>query len=297
MIAVIGDIMLDKYIYGSSTRISPECLSAPVIKEFSTEYYIGGAGNTALNIQNLEHTPTLFCALHKNSMLSALLRNENIGYSYIPNYSNDVIKTRIISNGEYLARLDYDYVVDCSEEKLVTNLFEANPELIVLSDYNKGTINNCKELIQQANDRGIKCLVDPKKDLREYSGAYLIKPNLTEFSEWMGWDSTISEEDKMNKISRAVLEMAIYNLKVKNIVVTLGSLGCIVIDEHNTIKKIDALPVKAKDVTGAGDSFLAAISVALYEQHSLIKAVEFATKVAGIAVTKKGTSYVKRNEI
>jgi D-beta-D-heptose 7-phosphate kinase / D-beta-D-heptose 1-phosphate adenosyltransferase len=296
MIAVIGDIMLDKYIYGSSTRKSPECLTAPVIKEYLTEHYIGGAGNTAINIQNLGQATKLFCALDKDSTLLELLCKENINICKVVNYSSDVVKTRIISNGEYIARLDYDTVIDCAEEKLVESLISSNPELIVLSDYNKGTINNCKNLIELANSKNINCLVDPKKELSEYAGAYLLKPNLKEFSDWMDWDTSLPDEDKINKINKATLDYALNTLKVKNLVITLGAHGCIVANKNQS-KKIDALPVKAKDVTGAGDSFIAALAVSLYEQDSLIKSVEFATKVAGIAVTKKGTSYVKRNEI
>lgn len=297
MIAVIGDVMLDKYIYGSSTRMSPECASAPVIKQYATETCVGGAGNTALNIKNLDIDVTLFCALSKHSELRKLLRQENIPYKDVVNYNLDVVKTRIINNGEYIARIDYDYAIECEQDTLVKYLFNYNPDIIVISDYNKGTLSSTSEIINKANGLNIKTLVDPKKDLTEYKNAYLLKPNLKEFCEWLNFDTTIPDEELINKLNNNLLLKAKDALNIDNLVITLGSSGCIVVDQNDSIRKINALPVKPKDVTGAGDSFIAALAVSLKENSSIFKAVEFATKVAGIAVTKKGTSYVKRNEI
>jgi D-beta-D-heptose 7-phosphate kinase / D-beta-D-heptose 1-phosphate adenosyltransferase len=297
MIAVIGDIMLDKYIYGSSVRMSPEYASAPVIKEYATKEYIGGAGNTALNIKNLNCAVMLFCALHKDSELKRILDREELLYYATPNYCSDVLKTRIFSNGQYIARLDYDFEIDCSEEHLADELFASKPNLIVISDYNKGTLSNPSNIISKATSLGIKCLVDPKKSLDEYKGAFLLKPNLKEFSEWLDLDTSLPEDELINKLSKTLLEDAVNRLKIDNLLVTLGQHGSILATSTGLIKKIDALPIKAVDVTGAGDSFLAGVAVALYEKNNITKAIHFASKVAGIAVTKKGTSYVKRNEI
>jgi D-beta-D-heptose 7-phosphate kinase/D-beta-D-heptose 1-phosphate adenosyltransferase len=297
MIAVVGDIMLDKYIYGSSTRKSPECNTAPVINEYKTETYIGGAGNTALNIKNLGADTTLFCALHKSSYLKDLLSSEKLNYSSVPNYCSDVVKTRIYSNGEYLARLDYDYVIDCSEEALLNSVFSSNPSLIVISDYAKGTIENPINFISKANKLNIKCLVDPKKNLEAYKGAYVLKPNLKEFCEWADIPMSMCETETLNKLSPNLLKEALQTLEVDNLLITLGVNGSLLASNSGLLKKIDALMVNVVDVTGAGDSFIAALSVAISEKNSLTKAIHFATKVAGIAVTKKGTSYVKRNEI
>lgn len=297
MIAVVGDIMLDKYIYGSSTRKSPECITAPVINEYKTETYIGGAGNTALNIKNLGADTTLFCALHKSSYLKDLLSSEKLNYSSVPNYCSDVVKTRIYSNGEYLARLDYDYVIDCSEEALLNSVFSSNPSLIVISDYAKGTIENPMNFINKANELGIKCLVDPKKNLESYKGAYILKPNLKEFCEWADISISACETETLNKLSLSLLKEAVQTLGVDNLIITLGANGSLLVSNSGTVKKIDALNINVVDVTGAGDSFIAAMAVAINEKNSLTKAIDFATKVAGIAVTKKGTSYVKRNEI
>lgn len=297
MIAVVGDIMLDKYIYGSSTRVSPECATAPVIKEYETKTYLGGAGNAALNIKNLQSYVTLFCAIHDKSELHNLLKAEGLAYYFVKNSSCDVVKTRIYSNGQYLSRLDYDYDVKISEGQLLEKVFMCNPKLLVISDYNKGTISNPQKFIEKANSLGIKCLVDPKKDLTEYKGSYILKPNLKEFCEWADIDISKDEIDTINKLNKNLLIDAVRELQVENLIITLGANGSILATNKGTIKKTEALPVTSIDVTGAGDSFIAALAVAVKEKNSIIKAVQFATKVAGIAVTKKGTSYVKRNEI
>ena len=297
MIAVIGDVMVDKYIYGSSTRMSPECASAPVIKEYSTEVFLGGAGNTSLNIKNLQANTILFCAISKNSELRNLIIHENIDCCYVSNYNNDVVKTRLYSNGQYLARLDYDYDIDCSEDELCDNLFNRNPDLIVLSDYNKGTILNPVKIIEKANNKNIPVLVDPKKKLDSYAGAFVLKPKNKEFCEWLEWDEIDYSDEGINCLTPSILSDAVQTLNVDNLIVTIGSEGCILATKSGIIKRFEAFQVKAIDVTGAGDSFMAGLTVALSEGKSITKAIEFATKVAGIAVTKKGTAYVKRNEI
>ena len=297
MIAVIGDIMLDKYIYGSSTRMSPECSFAPVVKHYDNKNCIGGAGNTALNIKNLGTQVTLFCALHKNSELKNLLVEENLSYKSTPNNNIDVVKTRIISNGKYIARLDYDYLIECSQEELLKQLFTDSTSMIVISDYDKGTLSNVYNILNVAKQLNIKTLVDPKKTLTAYKGAYLLKPNLKEFSEWLEFDMSLDEDELLNKLSPALLKEAISTLEVENLLITLGANGSILVTNKGFIKKFEALPVESIDVTGAGDSFIAGLSVAINEGNNLTKAIEFATKVAGIAVTKKGTAYVKRNEI
>jgi D-beta-D-heptose 7-phosphate kinase / D-beta-D-heptose 1-phosphate adenosyltransferase len=297
MIAVVGDIMVDRYIYGSSTRMSPECLTAPVIKEYSKETYVGGAGNTALNIKYLGGVAKLYCAVAINSVLLSMLDDEQLPFYSTINSNQDVIKTRIYSNGLYLARLDSDNDIVTNESKLLTVLIDSCPSLLVLSDYSKGTIKDPKTIIDIANSKNIKVLVDPKKDLNEYKGCYVLKPNAKEFIEWCGLEAPSDSTEAINMLSKKLLLDAVEKLEIENLIVTVGDLGCILATKNKEIKLFKALPVTALDVTGAGDSFLAGLAVSLNEGKDIQKAIEFATKVAGIAVTKKGTSYVNRNEI
>lgn len=289
MITVVGDIMLDTYIYGSSIRVSPECASAPVIKEFNTTHSVGGAGNTAINIRQLGQQVRVVAAFNKSSKLNQLLASHEVPFIPIPNYNQDVVKTRIYSNGQYIARLDYDYEVECFYSEIVKAVFDRPTDLIVLSDYNKGTIQNPQEIIQKANERGIAVLVDPKKELECYSGAFVLKPNYKEFVEW----ADLSDEP----LSSEILLDAVQTLKVQNLIVTLGDQGSLLATANGSFEIFKAHSVKTVDTTGAGDSYLAGLAVALNEGKSIRKAIKFATRVAGIAVTKRGTAYVKRNEI
>ncbi len=298
MIGVIGDVMLDFYIFGKSTRMSPECVTAQVVNPETVNYYLGGAGNTALNIKNLDADVKLYCALHKKSKMPKLMCQEKLKAKATINSNKDVVKKRIYSNGKYLARLDYDYEVIHDEQYLINELFSEPPSLIVLSDYNKGTINCPEALITRAQTHNIPVLVDPKKKLDRYSGAYILKPNAKEFIEWVGVENVILENEFVNSLSNKYLQNSVEKLNVHNLIITLGKLGSILVSRTGGVKKFKAFSVpNTVDVTGAGDSFMAGLAVSLQEQYSIADSIQFANKVAGIAVTKKGTTYVERKEI
>lgn len=289
MIAVIGDIMLDRYLLGSSVRMSPECDTAPVVSVYETIDKLGGAGNTALNIKYLGSPVKLFTAItNANSVLVDLLSREQLPYDSVINYSNnDITKVRLYSNGAYISRIDYDDSIECDTNQLANKVLENRPRIIVLSDYNKGSIINPKGIIDSAAQLKIPVLVDPKKDLNKYKNAFVLKPNLKEFLDWAN-EQTITKD--------LVIESA-KMLNVNNLIVTRGSDGCVTATKEGVYKEYPAFSVKAIDVTGAGDSFLAGLASSLYENNTINKAIEFATRVSAIAVTKKGTAYVKRNEI
>lgn len=289
MIAVIGDIMLDRYLLGSSVRMSPECDTAPVVSVYETIDKLGGAGNTALNIKYLGSPVKLFTAItNANSVLVDLLSREQLPYDSVINYSNnDITKVRLYSNGAYISRIDYDDSIECDTNQLANKVLENRPRIIVLSDYNKGSIINPKGIIDSAAQLKIPVLVDPKKDLNKYKNAFVLKPNLKEFLDWAN-EQAITKD--------LVIESA-KMLNVDNLIVTRGSDGCVTANKEGVYKEYPAFSVKAIDVTGAGDSFLAGLASSLYENNTINKAIEFATRVSAIAVTKKGTAYVKRNEI
>jgi D-beta-D-heptose 7-phosphate kinase/D-beta-D-heptose 1-phosphate adenosyltransferase len=275
VIAVIGDIMLDKYLLGSSVRMSPECDTAPVVSVYETINKLGGAGNTALNIKYLGSPVKLFTALTSNKSILAKYAD------------SDITKVRLYSNGAYISRIDYDDSIKCDTNQLANKVLENRPSIIVLSDYNKGSIINPNGIIKAAVELKIPVLVDPKKDLDKYKNTFVLKPNLKEFLDWTN-ETTITRE--------LLIESA-KALNVDNLIVTKGSEGCVTATKKGLYKEYSAFSVKAIDVTGAGDSFLAALASSLYENNTINKAIEFATKVSAIAVTKKGTAYVKRNEV
>lgn len=296
MIAVIGDIMLDEYIYGSSVRQSPECDLAPVVVINSPIRSIGGAGNTALNIHYLERDVKLYGAISGCSHLPDLLRNSGIKKQININLSPDVVKTRIYSNGQYIARLDIDSKVKHYEQGLVDDMFKDKPEIILISDYGKGTITKPANIIQRAKDIEAITIVDSKSNLYDFKGATVIKPNLKEFFEWAGIEQPKDLDDAINRLHKGLLESAVAELEVDNLIITLGERGCIHVYESG-IHMYPALPIKSVDVTGAGDSFIAGLAVAISEGKGFKRAIQFANRVASIAVTKKGTQYVTRKEV
>jgi D-beta-D-heptose 7-phosphate kinase/D-beta-D-heptose 1-phosphate adenosyltransferase len=296
MISVIGDVMIDKYIYGTSYRQSPECSTAPVVVVTSKEEMIGGAGNTAINIYNLNAPVRLYCSVGYDGNVRNMLSGLSMRYTTSVNRSLDIIKTRIYNNGYYIARLDAEKPVEHNEGKLVDNLFDDSPSLIVVSDYGKGTVSNPKAIIERAKKLNIRVLVDTKSNLSDFKGAFLIKPNLKEFFEWAGIDMPEDTDTAINRLNYPLLKSAIEQLKVDNLIITCGDKGCIHID-NQVSKMYPALPIKAIDVTGAGDSFIAGLAVALYEGKGIKRSIEFANRVASISVTKKGTQHVARNEI
>jgi D-beta-D-heptose 7-phosphate kinase/D-beta-D-heptose 1-phosphate adenosyltransferase len=296
MISVIGDVMIDKYIYGTSYRQSPECSTAPVVVVTSKEEMIGGAGNTAINIYNLNAPVRLYCAVGYDGHVRNMLSGLSMRYTTSINRSVDIIKTRVYNNGNYIARLDAEKPVEHNEAKLVDNLFDDTPELIVISDYGKGTISNPKDIIERAKKLNIRVLVDTKSNLSDFKGAFLLKPNLKEFFEWTGIDMPEDTDTAINLLNYQLLKSAIEQLKVNNLIITCGDKGCIHVDDQGS-KMYPALPIKAIDVTGAGDSFIAGMAVALYEGKGIKRSIEFANRVASISVTKKGTQHVARNEI
>lgn len=296
MIAVIGDIMLDEYIYGSSTRQSPECASAPVVVINSPITALGGAGNTALNIYHLGGEVKLYCAVNHESRLFDKLKSSGLQHFCTNNTTADVVKTRIYSNGNYIARLDIDSTIKHYEERLVDTLLADSPDIILVSDYGKGTIKKPKKLISKALETGAKVLVDSKSNLTDFKGAYVLKPNLKEFYEYLNMDMPSDNTEALNKLHSGLLGDAIKDLEANNLIITLGDLGCLHVT--NQVAKIcPALPIKAIDVTGAGDSFIAGLAVALSEGKDINRSIKFANRAASISVTKKGTQYVERNEI
>jgi len=296
MIAVIGDIMLDEYIYGSSTRQSPECDSAPVVVINSPIRTLGGAGNTALNIHHLDGEVKLYCSVNHESRLFDNLKNSGLSYHVSNNTSADVVKTRIYSNGKYIARLDIDSNIKHYEAGLVAKMIDENPEIILISDYGKGTIKKPQDIIAKAKEIGAIVLVDSKSNLSDFKGATVLKPNLKEFYEWVGIDLPRDMCEAVNKLHRGLLKDSIEQLQIDNLIITLGELGCIHASA-NSINMYPALPIQAIDVTGAGDTFIAGLAVALSEGKDIKRSIQFANRAASIAVTKKGTQHVERNEI
>ena len=299
-ITVIGDVMIDWYLHGESSRISPEA-PVPVVNFKESKFQLGGAANVANNLKHLEIEPFLIGAIgndHFGSLLKEHLKAEKIKFNLLSEKSFQTIcKQRLMSSNQQLARIDYERYFHGSKLTNIFNTFIKNiakTDLIIVSDYGKGTIFNARKLIQSAKRLKKKILIDPKgKDFTKYKGANLITPNKAEFENIMG--KVGSKRDLANK-AKKMLE----HLNLESLIVTLGSQGMYVLTKSN--KKIigdfiNAYPQEVFDVSGAGDTTISALGAALSEGNDIFSAAEFANLAASISVSKLGTSTVSKDEV
>jgi D-beta-D-heptose 7-phosphate kinase/D-beta-D-heptose 1-phosphate adenosyltransferase len=299
-ITVIGDVMIDWYLHGESSRISPEA-PVPVVNFKESKFQLGGAANVANNLKQLEIEPFLIGAVGKDHfglLLKEHLRAEKIKFNLLSEKSFQTIcKQRLMSSNQQLARIDYEQYFHASK---LTNTFNtyikniAKTDLIIVSDYGKGTVFNARKLILSARKLKKKILIDPKgKDFTKYKGANLITPNKAEFENIMG--KVGSKRDLVNK-AKKMLE----HLNLESLIVTLGSEGMYVLTKSN--RKIigdfiNAYPQEVFDVSGAGDTTISALGAALSEGNDIFSAAEFANLAASISVSKLGTSTVSKYEV
>ena len=299
-ITVIGDVMIDWYLHGESSRISPEA-PVPVVNFKESKFQLGGAANVANNLKHLEIEPFLIGAIgndHFGSLLKEHLKAEKIKFNLSTEKSFQTIcKQRLMSSNQQLARIDYEKYFHGSKLTNIFNTFIRNiakTDLIIVSDYGKGTIFNARKLIQSAKKLKKKILIDPKgKDFTKYKGANLITPNKSEFENIMG--KVDSKRDLVNK-AKKMLE----HLNLESLIVTLGSEGMYVLTKSNkkiTGDFINAYPQEVFDVSGAGDTTISALGAALSEGNDIFSAAEFANLAASISVSKLGTSTVSKDEV
>lgn len=289
-ILLIGDFMIDHYIMGTSDRISPEA-PVPVVtprKEYSIP---GGAGNVAMNLSamgaNIKCLGVVGDDIWGKKLLS-ILKSQNIdidSIDVIPNHPT-TLKQRIYSDGKQVARLDTEKIID---EHYFSNIYFSkylkNQHACIVSDYNKGVIQN-------ANINANIVIVDPKKDnFSLYKNADIITPNFNELQR----STKIRIHDNQSIIDACKDLICKYNFKY--IVAKNGSKGMIVVGKDNFVKHIKAHYVESPDVTGAGDTVIAALSIAYAKTQDIEFSANFANSAAAIAVSKSGTATAELEDI
>ena len=286
-ILLVGDFMLDHYIIGTSNRISPEAPVPVVIPK--EEYSIpGGAGNVAMNLSAMGASVTCLGVVGDDiwgKKLLSLLKNNGINIDDITIMKDHptTLKQRIYSNGKQVARLDTEQIIDWSPNFLSINL--GNYDACVLSDYNKGVIKN-------ANIDTNILIVDPKKDdFSLYSNANIITPNINELQK----ATSINIKDDQSIVD-ACTELIRKN-NFDYIVAKKGNKGMTIVGQNNFVKHITAHHVDSPDVTGAGDTVIAALSIAYAKTQDIELSARFANNAAATAVSKSGTATVTINEI
>ena len=298
MIAVIGDFMIDHYIWGKSERISPEA-PVPVVNIIDEEDRLGGAGNVVNNLVALNEEVLPITVVGKNSnRLIKLLEEKEIETNgiFIDENRETIIKSRVISAHHQMIRVDREKIAPISKEfeEKILNLLKENLnkiDVILLSDYEKGvlTYNLTQEIINLANENNIKLIIDPKKNFAKYKNAYMIKPNKKELSIATGIEIN-SKED----LIKAGFELK-KRLNLKYLLVTLSEDGMALFG--NEFIQIPTIAKEVYDVTGAGDTVLAALGSFLRKSDNLIEAMKFANSAAAVVVSKLGSATASIEEI
>ena len=301
-ILVCGDVMLDKYIWGEADRLSPEA-PVPVIEVSRTSHVLGGAANVANNVVHLGARCELFGVIGDDADGQVVLE-ELMSNSITPQVVTDparltTSKTRIIARGQQIARLD----VECREEisnYTVDSLLEAfrsaarHAQTCVISDYNKGVISSrvAGSIIQHCRSLGVPVIVDPKgRSCDRYRGATLIKPNRHEASQLVG-RPLCSRDD----IVQAGFEL-VQSFDGADVLITLGAEGMALFRAGCEAEFFATEVHKVFDVTGAGDTVLAAFAVFIAHGREITECVRYANAAASLAVAKMGTSVITEAEL
>jgi len=292
-ILLIGDFMIDRYIIGNSTRMSPEAPVPVVIPQ--NEYTVpGGAGNVAMNLCALGAQVTCvgYIGNDKDGVdLMRHLQKENIDCNNLELISSirTTSKTRFICNDKQIMRLDVEEKLENSWRPKSIESFEYDEyDIILLSDYNKGVLNN--QWFNEINHK--KIFVDPKKnDFSFYSNANIITPNFNELQR----ASQIKIKD--NKSIEKACKTIIKNSNIKYIIAKKGNKGMTIVGRNNFVKNIDPYKVKNPDVTGAGDTVIAALSTVYAKTNDIEISAQVANAAASIVVSKVGTSIVSIDDL
>jgi D-glycero-beta-D-manno-heptose-7-phosphate kinase len=298
-IAVVGDVMLDKYVYGRIDRINPENPAAPLIKVERKEFRLGGAANVALNIASVGANVTLFCICgndHHGVVFEELCKDKKINIVDVKE-GNMLVKERAIESehNKYIMRAD-DGEFDIKEisagaaTKLLESLENSDFDAVILSDYNKSIFlgDFGEKIIEWARKKNIPSVVDPKPaNVSSFKFSTALCPNINEARNIIG--SKSSDEKDVAKKIREIVDN-------EYMVITCGKNGIIGFDGDNFIES----PTKVRDlidVTGAGDTVTSMMALGLVCELNLEEAMNLANYAAGVVVGKSGTSTLSKEEL
>ncbi len=295
-VLVVGDAMLDRYWYGAVDRISPEA-PVPVVRVTRTEERIGAAANVAYNIVTLGAQASLLTVVgddEASHQLEALVAKTGIStYFGRDARLKTTVKLRVIGRQQQLIRLDFENTPEnevlASQSATFETLYPQH-EAVLFSDYGKGGLAHIVLMIAQARDAGKIVLVDPKgSDWERYKNASVITPNRAELAQVIGsWSSEAELRTKAHKLRAA--------LNLQAVLLTRSEEGMTLFDALGELN-VPALAREVFDVTGAGDTVIAALATMLAAGMSLRDAVPVANRAGGIVVGKFGTATVNYAEL
>ncbi len=297
-ILILGDVMIDSYLWGDVTRISPEA-PVPILSGVGRENRLGGAANVALNIQSLGANPIL-CSVIGDDRMShdffKLLKKQNLIQDGIVTSQERMttIKTRVISQQQHLLRVDEEMSIPIEngiEEKLFSRieniLATYRIDAIIFEDYDKGVITPgiIRKVVAEAKDKGIPTLVDPKKrNFKDYKGVTFFKPNFKEFVE--GTNTTLKKDDQ-----KGLKETALNYQKeqqINTLMITLSEHGVFIHQMDNEAFFIPAEIRNIADVSGAGDTVISVSALCLIAGVDMEMVARIANMAGGLVCERSG---------
>ena len=296
-VLVVGDVMLDQYWHGNSQRISPEA-PVPVVHIKQNELRAGGASNVALNIAALGATAQLIGLTGEDNnadKLYALLSKQQVDCHFLRYKDFDTtVKLRVISQHQQMIRLDFEDNLSSIDKADLEDQFHRlllTTDVVILSDYNKGTLSHVSQLIQAAKQARRPIIIDPKgTQFEKYRGATLITPNRSEFEAIVG---KCNDEQALVYKGTALLK----RFDWQALLVTRGEEGMSLFQRNKAPIHLPTYAREVFDVTGAGDTVIGTLAAALAAKSDLATAVGFANLAASLVVRKLGTATTSITEI
>jgi rfaE bifunctional protein kinase chain/domain len=295
-ILVVGDVMLDHYWDGAVDRISPEA-PVPVLRVTGERFAAGGAANVAVNLAALGAEVTLLAPLGCDDAaaeLARLVTQQGVAMECVADDGyRTTRKVRFVSRRQQLLRADIEQEPPPSLITLLMQRFEAvlpQYDMLLLSDYAKGALQECRPFVRLARERGMPVLVDPKgANWQRYAGATVLKPNLIELQRCCGAFS--GEQAMCNKAIQLRKR-----LQVDHLLVTRGDEGMSLFSSER-VRHLPARVREVYDVSGAGDTVLATLAFKMVQGSNVEEAMSWAAAAAGVVVGKFGTSTLSRLEL
>ncbi len=300
-VLVIGDFMLDTYTTGKVKRVSPEA-PVSILHVEKEESWAGGAGNVALNLVSLGAKVSVIGRLGQDiagDELRESLERQGVGTEgliYQKGFKTPV-KNRLIADLQQVLRVDFETVLalpDYLEKEVLLKLPEmlSGVQIVAISDYAKGFLSRflLQNIIQEAKSRGIPVIVDPKgEDFSKYNGATIIKPNLSEAYA----AARLARTDPLEKVAEAIFQ----SVEVDSLLITKSEAGISSFYRGKASQNFSVRSKEVKDVTGAGDTVLATISLALANSLDISYAAQLANIAAGIAIERSGCARINLSDL
>jgi D-glycero-beta-D-manno-heptose-7-phosphate kinase len=293
-IAVVGDVMVDKYLWGTVARISPEA-PVPIVEVEKETERLGGAANVANNVKSLGGWPLLIGVVGDDAngtLLTKLLSGQECPIDGIVRDASrpTTIKTRVIAHNQHVVRIDNEQKRDISpavQEQILSVLRSTIASLdgIILEDYNKGVIVAplIHQIIEMAREHGKIVTVDPKfQNFFEYKNASVFKPNRKEVEEALGMKLTSDE-----RVHEAAVLLK-KKLNAENVLITLGEQGMSLLDNQNSLLHLPTRARHVADVSGAGDTVIATLTMALASGASIQESASLANFAGGVVCGEVG---------